>query len=405
MQDQIRTLIRQAQGFIRTGAPKEALPLLEQAQTLARGDRQLRARITFQQAVAYELLGGHGRVLSLARESVELDPAFESQIHILATECENRGKGDLARDLQRLVSPEVQAVVSTGKSGRRIPWVTVMIAVTGAVVGGGIFYGSYLPDRQDSADASRFDIDRIRKNVGLVIVSAEYQAVDGSSLTIPLATGSCFAISRDGFLLTNKHVIQVREQAPERLEHDGDLIALQRHWQIIVCFGPDEKQHLEARIIYESPYRDVALLRVEATFPRHLKLARDPQPGDAVYAVGFPGRVSELLNAMDPADFWKRSAERISAGELDSGTWAFGEADYSITVTRGVIGAKHRVDEQNWVQHDAVVSGGSSGGALVTPSCRVVGMNTLKHPLSEGFNMALTLRQLEEELSPFLDLE
>ena len=60
---------------------------------------------------------------------------------------------------QRLVSPEAQVVVSNGKPGRRFPWLTVIVAVTGVLVGGAVFYSSYLADAQDPSDASKFDID------------------------------------------------------------------------------------------------------------------------------------------------------------------------------------------------------------------------------------------------------
>jgi hypothetical protein len=404
MQEHVRTFLRQAHAFIAAGDGREALVLLDKAQKIARDDRHLRARILYEQALAYDSLGDQKRALDCAHQALNVDPDLEGEIRRLAAAQQHAGRPGFTADFLAAISPPAP-VLRRSLAHRPRVWIPMLLLVAGGLVGGFAYSGWKWPSVAGSGREGRFDIERVRENVGLVVVSAKFRARDGSSAEIPFVTGSCFAISPEGLLLTNKHVTQARESVPDRIAPGGELMGMREGSKIVVCFGPEQKDHLSARIVYESPYHDLALLKVERRFPRPFKLARGAQSGDPVYTAGYPGKVNDLLSALAPTDFWARMAEQMSQGNPDLSTVSFGAADYEVTVTRGVISARRHVAEEDWVQHDAVISAGNSGGPLMTPVCAVIGINTWKHTDSEGFNLALSLEQLKEELKPFVALD
>ena len=87
---------------------------------------------------------------------------------------------------------------------------------------------------------------------------------------------------------------------------------------------------------------------------------RSPQPGDEVYAVGFPGKATDITDYLDPSGDRQREAEKLATGDFDFSMVGFSPADFEVTITRGVISANREVNDTNWFQHDAVVSGGNA---------------------------------------------
>jgi serine protease Do len=139
-----------------------------------------------------------------------------------------------------------------------------------------------------------------------------------------LAQGSGFFISPDGFVVTNNHVVEDAED-------------------ITVTLDSGEKY--PAKLIGTDPRTDVALVKVTAegkTFPFVEFSNKDPRVGDWVLAVGNP----------------------------------FGLGG---TVTAGIISAHNRdigSGPYDYLQIDAAVNRGNSGGPSFDLDGKVVGMNT-----------------------------
>lgn len=149
-----------------------------------------------------------------------------------------------------------------------------------------------------------------------------------------IGEGSGFIFSKDGYIITNNHVI------------DGAT-------EVIVVL-PDKRRY-EADIVGADVVTDVAVIKIEAeedlpTIP--LGDSDDLEIGDWVLAIGNP-------------------------------------LEFDYTVTAGIVSAKGRsldigpVDErrvrtsiQDFIQTDAAINRGNSGGPLVDLSSRVVGINT-----------------------------
>jgi serine protease Do len=137
------------------------------------------------------------------------------------------------------------------------------------------------------------------------------------------AQGSGFFISADGYVVTNNHVV----------EHAST-----------VTITTDGGKALTARVIGTDPKTDLALLKVEgADFPAVRFAAKSPRVGDWVIAVGNPFGLGGTV-----------TAGIVSARGRDIGSGPF----------------------DDFIQIDAPVNHGNSGGPAFNNEGEVVGVNT-----------------------------
>ncbi len=154
--------------------------------------------------------------------------------------------------------------------------------------------------------------------------------------------GSGVVIDSRGMILTNAHVL-----------NDYEKIYVQ--WKT----ETGKVQSEEAEVIKQDQQKDLALLRVPSLSIRAIAIASKlPAKGASVYAIGFPG-VADTGATVDD----------INEGFVEA------------TVTQGIVGrvlTREISKDRKWsmVQHSAVISGGSSGGALVNQCGHLVGINT-----------------------------
>ena len=142
-----------------------------------------------------------------------------------------------------------------------------------------------------------------------------------------MGLGSGFIISRDGYILTNNHVVESADSVLVRMS---------------------DRREFSAEIIGTDPRSDLALLRIDATGLPLVKLAGkdDLEVGEWVLAIGSP----------------------------------FG-LDYSVSA--GIVSAKGRSlpTERNenyvpFIQTDVAINPGNSGGPLFNLDGEVVGVNS-----------------------------
>lgn len=157
--------------------------------------------------------------------------------------------------------------------------------------------------------------------------------------------GSGVIMTADGYILTNKHVIQNAAQI---------IVALQTG------------KIFDAILIGDDTLTDLAVLKIKAenlpTIPQN-----DERPiriGDVVFAIGNPFNLGQ-------------------------------------SITQGIISATGRNaltdgGRQNFIQTDASINRGNSGGALINSAGELVGINTLSlgktsDELAEGLNFAIPI--------------
>jgi len=138
------------------------------------------------------------------------------------------------------------------------------------------------------------------------------------------ALGSGFIISSDGYILTNNHMVEGAEK-------------------VIVELAGGRK--FTAEIIGTDPDSDIAVIKIDADNLPYLELADSDtlEVGEWVLAIGNP-------------------------------------LGFSHTVTAGIVSAKGRsvglANIENFIQTDAAINRGNSGGPLLNLEGKVVGMNT-----------------------------
>jgi len=168
------------------------------------------------------------------------------------------------------------------------------------------------------------------------------------------STGSGFCVSKDGWIVTNAHVVSPAEA--QRFPY-GEL-ELVPHVDLTVVFSGEETRH--SAVLWEvedEDEEDLALIKLEPFegMP-HLESFEvgdaPPAPGSEVYLFGFP-----------------------------LGTHALQEGERVIASTfKGILS---RVVEP-YLQVDAGVHPGNSGGPVTDASGRVVGVVTAGQRLPEG---------------------
>ncbi|MBI5591525.1 MAG: DegQ family serine endoprotease [Deltaproteobacteria bacterium] len=163
--------------------------------------------------------------------------------------------------------------------------------------------------------------------------------------------GSGCIISKEGYILTNNHVIEGADQIKVKLA-DG--------------------KELEGRIIGRDPKTDLALVKIDG--------ASDLKP----------------LNLGD-------------SDALKVGTWVVAVGSpfgLEQTVTAGIVSAKGRVigsgPYDNFIQTDASINPGNSGGPLINMQAEVVGINTAIMASGQGIGFAIPIN-MAKEVTPQLE--
>jgi S1-C subfamily serine protease len=184
------------------------------------------------------------------------------------------------------------------------------------------------------------------------VVLLRYTKSEGNSVVT--YQGSGFFITETGVIATNAHVVRGEQSVVASLSTG---------------------QQLEAKVVYVEPKpgRDIALLKVEGEGFPHLSLAdlAKVRQGQMVLAIGNPG-----------------------------GAMPF-------SVTKGIISGVGPIPYRargTWIQTDAAINHGNSGGPLLNAYGEVVGINTAAPPEElkiQGVGFALSSTDLIEVLRRF----
>ena len=157
-----------------------------------------------------------------------------------------------------------------------------------------------------------------------------------------ISQGTGFIIDNKGFIVTNAHVIEEAEKI-EAIDYNQNII--------------------HAFLIGYNKDFDLALLKINGTFNK-LELANSDrvQIGENVIAIGNP-------------------------------------LGLQFSVSRGIISAKNRPGPNNiraYIQTDAALNPGNSGGPLINSQGKTVGINNFKIGGSENIGFALESNYIKE---------
>lgn len=157
---------------------------------------------------------------------------------------------------------------------------------------------------------------------------------------IQRGSGSGVIVSKDGYIVTNNHVVDGAEKVKVTL---------------------NDKRSFDAKVVGTDPNSDIALLKIDQTDLPFMRIGDSDnlRIGEWVIAVGNPFNLTS-------------------------------------TVTAGIVSAKGRnlpvredmnqYQVESFIQTDAVVNPGNSGGALVNTKGELIGINTAIYTQNGVFN-------------------
>ena len=164
--------------------------------------------------------------------------------------------------------------------------------------------------------------------------------------------GTGFFYKRGGYILTNRHVIRPRD------EKTGKRYDVKK-----IVVTTSNGREFDPKLLVTNPLStsaDLAVVKIELKEHEVLRLGTDLEvaTGTEVAAVGFP---------------------------------YFSEAK-TATINTGVVSMNAReYMGKTWIQTDAAINGGNSGGPLVLSNGSVVGVITLGSTVEQNSNMAIPM--------------
>ena len=186
----------------------------------------------------------------------------------------------------------------------------------------------------------------------------EYAPAEGGEVS-PAGEGSGIIFSKDGYIVTNQHVIDGATKI-KVVTHDG--------------------MSYEAELIGEDTQTDLAVLKIEADqelTPAEFGSSEDLQVTDTVMAIGNPGGIQ--FNSSVTMGYVSALNRQITNG------------DTGFTL--------------NCIQTDAAINPGNSGGALVDMAGHVVGINSSKIVATgyEGLGFAIPSDTVQPIVSDLIE--
>jgi S1-C subfamily serine protease len=190
---------------------------------------------------------------------------------------------------------------------------------------------------------------------------------------VDLATGSGFVIAPSGLILTNNHVIAA-PTASRLADADSEVHTVVRRIEVVVGVGGTP---LAAVVVASDPVLDLAVLSVTSAELPYLPFGDSDaaRPGEAARVLGFPfGGQVEI-------------AKRGSVAP-------------SVTVSAGRVAASRTDDqgETRFLQTDATINPGSSGGPMLDADGYAIGVVRLKLARGEGAGFAIPINQVKDFL-------
>jgi len=189
------------------------------------------------------------------------------------------------------------------------------------------------------------------------------------------ASGSGVILTPDGYIVTNNHVVE-----------NADKIEVQL----------TDKRTFEAKVIGKDANTDLALLKVSAT---NLPMVRmgdsdNVQIGEWVLAVGYPLSLQSTVTAGIVSAKGRQIGILGDSQQQQPRGFGYGDEDQQIINTA----------IESFIQTDAVINKGNSGGALVNARGELIGINSaIASPTGvyAGYGFAIPINLAKKILDDF----
>lgn len=186
-----------------------------------------------------------------------------------------------------------------------------------------------------------------------------FRRVPGRQKKIEKNIGSGFIVSKDGLIITNKHVVA-----------DTDV-----DYQVLTY----DKKKYNVEKIYRDPLNDLAILKINGSNFKPLELgdSKNLKLGQLVIAIGTP--LGEFTNT-------------VTTGIISG-------LGRGITAGSPFEGFVEKLD--NVIQTDAAINPGNSGGPLLNSKGQVIGINTAIASEGQNIGFAIPVNTVKDLLEKF----
>ncbi len=171
-----------------------------------------------------------------------------------------------------------------------------------------------------------------------------------------VSSGSGFFVSKDGLILTNKHVVADSKAEYSVIMNDGRKLA--------------------AKVLVRDPFQDIAILKVEGKNFNFIPLgdSKNIKVGQSAIAIG--NSLGEFQNT-------------VSVGIISG-------LKRRVLVSGNAVTAAEELQEL--IQTDASINPGNSGGPLLNLNGKVIGINTAMAELAENIGFALPINIAKRDI-------
>ena len=173
---------------------------------------------------------------------------------------------------------------------------------------------------------------------------------------VEIGGGTGFFVTKDGWIATNRHVVQDPEAVYSIVTHDGAV--------------------LPATLLAQDPILDIALLDVEgySYSPVSLGSSNDLRIGQTVIAIG--NTLSEFQNTVTKGVISGLNRKVVASDEFGAGEVL-----------------------EHAIQTDAAINPGNSGGPLIDLVGRVIGMNTATSFEGQSIGFAILINDVQKAVN------
>lgn len=226
------------------------------------------------------------------------------------------------------------------------------------------FGDSFVSTKEDGNKtvlASEEAIARVAREVSPSVVSITTSTSSDTSMRVGRAAGTGIIVSKDGYIMTNKHVVADASSVTVTTT-SGDI-------------------YENVKVVAKDPLNDVAFLKVEG------------------------------VNDLNPAEIGRSDTLQIGQTVVAIGN-SLGQ--YQNTVTSGIVSGLGRPvvaqsgdggseSLSDLIQTDAAINPGNSGGPLVNLKGQVVGINTAVASEANGIGFAIPINATKGMLKSLLE--
>ncbi len=288
-------------------------------------------------------------------------------------------KKQSTRKKATVVSSEVKSMPDNRSKGNAVSTVAVVLASVAIVLSGVGAVFAYLgykkastpltfPDGGSGGNSASFVegsvadiVDKVSESVVSIVTTTKTTSYFGQSYT-GAAAGTGIIVTEDGYVLTNKHVI------------DGAT-------KINVVLD-DGTTYDKVKMVAVDPLNDVAFLKIEDA--SGLKVAK---LGDSK-TVTVGQQVIAIGNALG------QYQNSVTAGII-SGTGR------SLTATDSTGSLSEQLSDM--IQTDAAINSGNSGGPLINAAGEVIGVNTATSGTAENVGFAIPISSVKGMLKQLIE--